>query len=121
MAFHTNIRLFWGLQGRRTIYKNDSDFDFLNISDDRKDLGMVDYFKKSVSKKVNASLHLFLPHHIEASFYAYNIFGIDRQYDADTRNYVINSIRWAYLSQPEEKELYSTDQRTFGISLCKSF
>lgn len=121
MALHANVRLFWGLRGRHDLHDADAGFNYLDIADGPADHGLYNYLKRSVSKKVNASIHFFLPHGFDAAVFAYDIFGIDRPFDPDMRNYTINAIRWAHMFSPAEKELFSTDRRTFGIRLGKTF
>lgn len=121
MSIHTNLRLFWGLQGRKSIYEKDPGFDYLNITDSRKDLGLVEYLKKSVSKKLNISLNFDLPSNFELSFFAFDVLGIDQPDSRCDRNYRINTIRWQHMSLPDQKELYSTDQRTFELKITKFF
>ena len=121
MAVHTNLRLFWGLWGRDEIYDNDKGYNYWDISNRRRDEGAFEYLKNSVSKKWNASLHFYLPLDIEVSLFAYDILGLDRQYQENNQKYVINTLRWQQMAEPGQKDLYSTDQRTFGINLTKSF
>lgn len=121
MSFHTNLRLFWGLQGRDMLYDKDTGFNYWNITDSRKDLGLKQYLKRSVSKKLNASLHFYIPHDFELSFFVYDILGADRPLEPQYHKYVINSLRWQHMSLPDQKELYSTDQRTFELKLTKYF
>ncbi|MBN1758495.1 MAG: TonB-dependent receptor [Chitinispirillaceae bacterium] len=122
LTFHGNLRLFWGLPGRSSLYAADSAvYNYLGITEGSADRGLVAYFKNSVSKKVNLSLHLHLPHNFDVAFYVYDLLGIDHPYDRQSRDYVINTIRWSYMYAPVQKELYSTDQRSFGLSISKTF
>lgn len=121
LAFHTNLRLFWGLPGRDGLYSKDTGFNYCNINKSKDDFGWVDYFKKCVSKKVNISTHFYLPSGFEISLLAYDVLGIDRPEDKDTRNLTINTIRWQQMADPGQKALYSTDQRTFALNIAKSF
>lgn len=121
LSVHSNLRLFWGLQGRDILYDKDTGFNYWNINDSRKDLGLKQYLKKSVSKKLNASVHFYIPYDFELSFFAYDILGMDKSFEFGDNKYVINSLRWQHMSVPEQKELYSTDQRTFELKLTKYF
>lgn len=121
IAFHTNLRLFWGLPGRDPLYEKDTGFNYWNISDSREEMGLKEYLIKSVSKKLNLSLHFFLPNDLELSFFAYDVLGIDQPFNQKYNAYVINTLRWQHMAVPEQKELYSTDQRTFGFKISKSF
>jgi outer membrane receptor protein involved in Fe transport len=126
LALHMNMRLFWGLWGRHTIHNEERNFNYLKIADkpdldNLEEYGIVEYLKKSVSKKLNLSLHLFLPKNFEISVFAYDILGIERPYDSSTRNFTINTIRWSYMFSSRMRELYSTDQQMFGIRIGKTF
>ncbi|MFW5784581.1 MAG: TonB-dependent receptor plug domain-containing protein [Chitinispirillaceae bacterium] len=121
MALHTNLRLFWGLQGRDILYRKDKGFNYLDISENRRELGWREFFSKSVSKKLNASILFYLPQDIEISLLAYDILGVEQSPHTEDNGKTINTVRWQHMAQPEQKELYSTDQRTFSLSITKSF
>jgi len=121
MALHADLRIFWGLWGRDAIYSKDKGFQYWNISKRRSDQGFSNYLKESVSKKFNASIHLFLPKEIELSLFAYDIFGLDRPAEKNMGKYTINSLRWQQMADPTQKDIYSTDQRLFGIRMSKNF
>lgn len=76
-----------------------------------------------VSKKWNASLSFFLPADLEVSFYIYNILGIDKHNfvngvaDPNT----VNTLRAEEMLDYNNHDLYSVDQRTFGITFTKNF
>lgn len=120
-ALHTNLRLFWGLWGRNELYDKDSGYNYWNIADRREELGLISYLKKSVSKKWNASLHLYLPRDVEVSFFAFDILGIDRPGKERMEKYTINTLRWQQMADHSQKDLYSTDQSTFGVRIVKFF
>ena len=121
VAIHTNLRLFWGLPGRDAIYDKDKGFNYLHISDNREDVGLVNYLQKCVSKKLNASIHFYLPHDFEISLLGYDLLGLDRPSDKTTENSTINTLRWQQMAIPDQKALYSTDQQTFSLFITKSF
>ena len=72
---------------------------------------------------MNASLSFILPADFEATFRILNIPGTDRNdyvngsYD---RN-MINTLRLQEMDDFGNRDLYSTDQRTFSIMLTKHF
>jgi hypothetical protein len=84
-------------------------------------MGWYNYFKKSVSKKVNMGIHFYLPKDIDIGMYVYDLLGIDNPFDSKSRRLTINTIRWQQMYSADQKDLYSTDQRTFEIRLSKSF
>ncbi|MBN1576562.1 MAG: TonB-dependent receptor plug domain-containing protein [Chitinispirillaceae bacterium] len=133
VSINANLRLIWGLPGRGPVIQStENGVNSNNIADtgnyfgyyDEKDAAnFKDYFMTQVSKKWNASLSFFLPANIEASFYIYNILGTDRHdftnIEAD-RN-TVNTLRAEQMYDYGNRDLYSTDQRTFGITFTKSF
>jgi hypothetical protein len=121
MALHVNAQIFWGLPGRASIIAKDTGFNYWNISDSPEQLGWYNYFKKSVSKKVNMGIHFYLPKDIDIGMYVYDLLGIDNPFDSKSRRLTINTIRWQQMYSADQKDLYSTDQRTFEIRLSKSF
>ena len=121
VAIHTNLRLFWGLPGRDAIYDKDEGFNYLHINDSREDLGLVNYLKKCVSKKLNASIHFYLPHDFEISLLGYDLLGLERSLKKTDDNFTINTVRWQQMATPKQKALYSTDQQAFSLCITKSF
>ena len=109
------------IPGRDPIVKNHEGFNYWHISDGFKKFTIYDYFRKGVSKKVNAGIHFSLPNDFHLSLLGYNLLGIDRYTDKNTRRYVINTLRWQQMYNGDQNELYSTDQRTFYIRLSKQF
>lgn len=120
-SLHTNLRLFWGLPGRHELYAKDTGFNYWHIDESYHDLGFVNYFKKSVAKKLNISLHFFLANEVEVKLFAYDVLGIDHPQNDDLRNLTINTLRWQLMYHTGQKDLYSTDQQSFGFSVTKSF
>ncbi len=121
MILSMNLRLFWGLPGRDILYSQDKGFNYWNISADRTDMGWREYFRKSVSKKLNAGVHLRLPRNLELSLMVFDVLGVDDPDNSDLDAYTINTLRWQHMAAPDQKELYSTDQRTFSVIISKSF
>lgn len=119
MSLHTNVRLFWGLRGREALYAKDEGFDYLHIADGPGKLGLYNYLKQGVSKKVNAGVHFSLPNGFDVALFAYDILGVDRPNDPDAHSLAINTIRWQQMAETSLKELYSTDQRSFSIKISK--
>lgn len=101
ITLHTNLRAFWALSGRTDLYKEDEKkgFNYLNIT-------------SSPMFKWNTSLHCNLPENFMVSFYAYDILG-----QSDN----LNAVRWQQSAFPDQKDLYTVDQRSFAIKLEKNF
>ncbi len=119
VAFHTNLRLFWGLAGRNYYYDKDgkAGYDYLHIQD-----GGIITFVKSVPKKLNASIHFDLGNDIELSLFAYDILGRNRStINGEIDALAINAIRWQHMATPSQKDLTSSDLQTFGFSIKKGF
>ena len=121
VSIHMNIRLFWGLPGRYPIYSKHSGYNYWHISDGFETFNFYDYLRKGVSKKINAGIHFTLPNDFNLSLFVYDLLGIDRPYDSDSRQYVINTLRWQQMYENTQNDLYSTDQRTFHLQLSKHF
>ncbi len=62
-----------------------------------------EYHEFIASKKLNASLHFFIPHDFERSFFAYDILGVDKPLESKYNKYVINSLRWQHMSVPDSE------------------
>jgi len=119
IVFNTNLRLLWGLPGRKSLYDRDEKdgYNYLDIQN-----GSFSERLRGVPKKLNASLHFFLPEDITLSIFAYDILGIDRKSDkSGYDSYVINTIRWQQMANPEQKDIASTDQQSFGFTISKGF
>jgi outer membrane receptor protein involved in Fe transport len=131
LAVSTNMRLFWDMSARGEVIKSsdptvntpidNSNYDF--YSGRRPGESLKDYFMKHVSKKWNASLSFCLPSNVEATFSVLNILGTDQndyvngQYDPN----MVNTLRMEEMYDYANRDLYSTDQRTFSLTLTKSF
>lgn len=118
MALHSNLRLFWGLAGRKNLYEQDenSAYQYLNLQNGGKN-GL-----KGIPKKLNVSVHFFLQHDINLSLFAYDILGRDRSSISGTTDpMAINAIRWQQMATPYQKDLASTDLRCFGFTVTKGF
>jgi hypothetical protein len=101
ITLHTNLRTFWGLNGRDSLYKEDEakGFNYLNITR----MPMV---------KWNASVHFDLPMNFTLSTYAYDILGTSNN---------LNSVRWQQMAFPDQKDIYAVDQNAFAIRLERIF
>ena len=101
MSVSTNLRVFWGLQGRTDLYAEDikKGENYLNVTS----LPMV---------KWNAGLHFNLPYEYKLSAYVYDILGTSTS---------LNSVRWQQSAFADQKDLYTVDQRSFAIKLEKTF
>jgi outer membrane receptor protein involved in Fe transport len=117
MAINANLRIFWGLPGRNMAYSNDekTGFEYWNISN--QDEFNINYYPK----KLNANIQFFLPSNMTISLLAYDILGVNSKEADKQKRYRINTIRWQQMAQPEQKELYSNDFCSFGLSITKSF
>ncbi|MDG5816788.1 TonB-dependent receptor plug domain-containing protein [Chitinispirillales bacterium ANBcel5] len=116
LTLHSNLRLFWGLRGRESLYAEDEGFNYWDFEKGRdEDQSFKDYFMRRVAKRLNASIHVNLSNGYHISLYGYDLLGVDNDLNA------INTLRWQQMAEPEQRALYATDQRTFGLSLTKTF
>jgi outer membrane receptor protein involved in Fe transport len=131
LAISTNMRLFWDMSARGAVVRStdptvnspidNSSYDY--YSGRRAGESLKDYFMKHVSKKWNASLSFCLPSDIEATFSILNILGTDQndyvngQYDPN----MVNTLRLEEMYDYGNRDIYSTDQRTFSVTLTKNF
>jgi outer membrane receptor protein involved in Fe transport len=133
ITISTNLRLTWGYIGREaTINSTNAAVNKDNKADEgnywgyygeKKPANLRQYFMEMVSKKWNASLNFNLPADLEASFYIYNILGTDAHNYVNKRadKNTVNTLRASQMYDYPNRELYSIDQRTFGVTFTKNF
>lgn len=103
LKLHTNSRIHWGLQGRRSIYDADRQaFGDNYLGADR-----------SPMIRWNASAHFDLPSELTLSVFVNNILG-----DARGRR---AAVRWQQMAEPAQRELYTSELRYFYASATKRF
>ncbi len=104
-TIHSDVRIFWGLAGRDSIYQADQKAGY-----DNQDVGV------NPITKWNVSLHAKLPSDWTVGVYAYDILG------EATGSLAANSFRWQYLGVASgQKDLYTMDLRSFAMDVKKSF
>jgi outer membrane receptor protein involved in Fe transport len=111
VAFHSNIRLFWGLPGRKSLYQPEESagFQYWGI------------WEQAITKW-NAGATFFIPHSFEVSFFVYDILGVDHgsgNWEDDPLT--INTLRWHQMADQSHKDITSTDQRSFRVRITKAF
>jgi outer membrane receptor protein involved in Fe transport len=97
LTFHTNLRLFWGLTGRKDGDAADAAQGFNNLDVATKPM-----------LKWHASVSVRLPQQVRLSFFAYDILG-----DATSRN----AVRWQQMAAASQKGYFTVDQRSFFLQL----
>ncbi len=127
ITMNTSLRLFWGLPGMKNVIKDFNDTaNYLGYYGEKEYKGIKgfkDYIMNSVSKKLNAGLSFHLPDKFDLDLNVYNILGTDlSRYDTQKidRN-VINTIRKSQVYYTDQRDFYSTDQLTFGVTVTKTF
>lgn len=109
LTLSANLRIFWGLPGRKQLYAEDKDFVYWDI--DSKPMF-----------KLNAGLHFNLPGKMEISFLAYNLLGIDKGLGhTDDNPLVRNTLRWQQMAENDQRGISSNDQMSFSIRIKKEF
>jgi len=104
LTLHGDARIFWGLDGRDSLYAADEakGWDYLNITRD----AMV---------KLDLSCQMALPRDFILTLYAYDLLG------SETGSLATNSARWQQMATPDQKDVYGTDFRSFALKVDKSF
>ncbi|MBK9578442.1 MAG: TonB-dependent receptor plug domain-containing protein [Fibrobacteres bacterium] len=108
ITLHSDVRVFWGLAGRDSIFSADekNGFEFLDIS-------------RSPSTKWNASLHVALPESWTVALYAYDILGVNDYKDGGAL--ATNTLRWQQAYGTDAKDIFTQDLRSYAIELKKAF
>ncbi|MBN1601361.1 MAG: TonB-dependent receptor plug domain-containing protein [Chitinispirillaceae bacterium] len=125
MSLGTSLRLNWGLPGMLPVIREygDTSYYYGFYHDERGGQSLRDFIMRSVSKKWNFSLSFYLPKQFDVNFYAYNILGTDNHSidnDKLDRN-TVNTFRKSQVYGLDQRDLYSADQRTLGITVTKNF
>jgi outer membrane receptor protein involved in Fe transport len=122
VSLSSNLRIFWGLPGKEKLIKDQNDTsNYVGYYFEKDHSSFKDYFMHSVSKKLNLSLNVYLPKNFDVSVYGYNILGSDNHIDGKFDYNTVNTLRAQQTFDREQVTLYSTDQRTFGVSITKNF
>ena len=126
MSLSTSLRVIWGVPGMKKLIEDQNDesnyFGFYHEKEIESFRDFKEFLVTSVSKKWNFSVSFYLPKQFDVGFYAYNILGtddhtIDNKLDRNT----VNTLRLSQTYDLTQRDLYSTDQRTFGIMITKNF
>jgi outer membrane receptor protein involved in Fe transport len=123
MALSTSLRMIWGVPGmKKVIEDNDDESNYMGFYWELEDQSIKDFIMTSVSKKWNIGLSFYLPKQFDVSFYAYNILGTDHHSFSGTfdRN-TVNTLRLSQGYELAQRDLYSVDQRSFGVTITKNF
>jgi outer membrane receptor protein involved in Fe transport len=123
-----NLRLLWGIPGRKASLTDPAAgdgamvYNYFGYYGEKEDQGFKDYLMHSVSKKLNANATFFIPGNFAVSIYANNILGMDRHTgDPEKDSYTVNTLRLIQMVGLGDRDLYSMDQQSFGISITKDF
>ncbi|NLB64379.1 MAG: TonB-dependent receptor [Fibrobacter sp.] len=102
-SFHTDLRVFYALKGRRPLVEKEPDFNYLRAHLDP----MV---------KWNMGLQWHAAENLRVSVYAYDLLAT-----RDGKN-AIHSLRWQQVGNSDEHtDLFGIDRRSFGIQVEKTF
>jgi len=124
MSLSTSLRMIWGVPGmKKVIEDNDDNSNYMGFYWEKEDQSIKDFIMRSVSKKWNFSLSFYLPKQFDVSFYAYNILGTDHHkfYSGKFDKNTVNTLRLSQGYELAQRDLYSVDQRSFGINVTKNF
>lgn len=99
LTLHGSSRVFWGLPGRHAAIAADTAQGDEYLGVDR--LPIV---------KLNASAHLALPEQFTVSLFVNDLLGT-----AENRH----AVRWQQLAEPTQRDLYTTDLRSYYLGLTK--
>lgn len=129
MTLSTSLRLVWGLPGMLPVIKSDNDkAHYYGFYHEKKNQSLKDYFMESVAKKWNAGFQIHLPMQFDVGFQVFNILGTDEhkfggeemkllEVDRNT----VNTFRISEAFDIYQRGLYSTDQRSFNVTITKYF
>jgi outer membrane receptor protein involved in Fe transport len=108
VTLHSNVRVFWALDGRDSAiaYDVSKGYNYLNINTDP-------------SIKWNASIHIQLPDNWSVGLYAYDILGINDAHDGG--KFATHTLRWEQNFAPDANDLFAQDLQSFAMELKKSF
>jgi outer membrane receptor protein involved in Fe transport len=124
LSLSTNLRMIWGFGGRDPVIDSFGDTcTYFGYFGEKEPSNLKDYIKNMVSKKWNASLSLYLPGDFDATFTIYNILGTDAHdfFQKKVDKNAVNTFRVQHMFDFANREAFSVDQRTFGLTLTKSF
>jgi outer membrane receptor protein involved in Fe transport len=109
LNLHTDARVFWGLQGRDSIYSEDEGRGFNSLG-----------IQSDAMTKWNASMHFRLDGGLRISLHVYDLLGVDKWTD-DENELAIHTLRWHQMGTADQKDLYSVDQRSYALRIEKAF
>lgn len=99
-TFHSSVRTFWGLAGRRKIHEENPAFPYLNAH-------------AAAIVKWNASITLKPDEKWRVSLMVYDILGTDRN--------PIHTLRWQQMAEPSQTDLFGSDLRTWSLDVAYKF
>lgn len=100
LKLNTNVRVFWGLNGRKEIYDQTTAYNNLSID-------------HAAIIKWNAGLHLTPSEQIKISLFVYDIL-------ASQQN-PRHTIRWQQYGTPEQNDIYGADFRSLALQFDYKF
>lgn len=128
MTLGVNLRLMWGIPGRAPALTDleagdgRKVYNYFGYYGENAYTGFKNYFMRNVSKKLNASVTFRIPEEFMVSIYANNILGIDRHTgDLEKDTYAVNTLRLVQMVSINDREMYTMDQQSFGITITKDF
>lgn len=133
VSLNTNLRMIWGFPGRAPALESTNPLvnaagvpdtgNYSGFYGEKEAPNFGRYFNTMVSKKLNINLSFFLPGDLEASLYILNVLGTDQHsfVDGKADPNTVNTLRPEEMLDYNNHDLYSVDQRTFGITMTKNF
>lgn len=124
ISLNANLRLIWGYPGRAAVVDSFGDTgNYLGYYGEKDAPNFGRYFNTMVSKKLNLSLSFVLPGDLEATLYVYNVLGTDRHNfkKREVDDNTVNTLRLEHMFDYPNRDAYSIDQQTIGITMTKSF
>jgi len=100
LKLNTNMRVFWGLNGRKEIYDETTAFNDLSVD-------------HAAIVKWNAGLHLTPSEQIVISIFVYDILASEKN--------PRHTIRWQQYGTPEQNDLFGADFRSFALQFDYKF
>jgi hypothetical protein len=104
LTVHSDARVFWGLEGRDSIYAADGDLGYNNLD-----------VANAMMVKWNASVLMDLQDGWKIGLFGYDLLGSAQGELAN------NAIRWQEMADPGQRDLYAMDLRSFGVKIDKTF
>lgn len=130
LTLSTSLRVIWGVPGKGSVVKSTDTrvnarpdtSNYLGYYQELDGQSLKDYIMRSVSKKWNVGLTFYLPKNYDVNVYAYNVLGTNKvSSDGSVDKNTVNTLRMSQGFELQQRDLFSVDQRTFGLSISKYF